>query len=470
MSKRSVLVVEDDESTRTYLLRFLTSRGYAAEGVDSGEAAEARLATSFTPNVILLDLLLPGMSGKEVLDKWRHQDAAIPVIVLSGIGQISSVVAAMKMGASDYLVKPFEEEELELAIENVLEKQSLKNELKTLHQKLDQNGDNNDILTTNPKMLRIYEVAKQVADADVPVLILGESGVGKEVLAHSIHTLSQRRERPFVKVNCAALPNDLLESELFGYERGAFTGALSEKPGKFEMADKGCILLDEIAEMSPHLQAKLLHVLQDGEFSRLGGKRSIRVDCRILASTNRKIAEAVARGEFREDLYYRINVIQIEIPPLRERKDDIPLISNALFKKYRDRYSSTLQHLPRELMDSFMRYEWPGNVRQLENAIKRFLIMPDLDLVMTELDSPAPIAQLESITPKALMLKEISALAADQAEKEMVLRMLDETNWNRKRAAAQLGICYKSLLNKLKKWEVRQPPARPPASLMKWAS
>jgi two-component system, NtrC family, response regulator AtoC len=258
-----------------------------------------------------------------------------------------------------------------------------------------------------------------------------------------------------VKVNCAALPHDLLESELFGYERGAFTGALSEKPGKFELADKGCILLDEIGEMSPHLQAKLLHILQDGEYSRLGGKRSLHVDCRILASTNRKITEAVARGEFREDLYYRINVIQIEIPPLRERRDDIPLLCNALFKKYRERYGCLLQQFPREVIDTFMRYDWPGNVRQLENAVKRFLIMPDLDLVVSELDKPAHV--VEAPAAKSFMLKEISAQAAEQAEKEMILRMLDDTNWNRKRAAQQLGICYKSLLNKLKKWDVRQP-------------
>jgi len=470
MTKRTILVVEDDKDTRSYLLRFLSSRGYTAEGVDSGESAFSRLAAGFNPNVILLDLMLPGISGKDVLARWQHQDFATPVIVLSGMGDITNVVAAMKVGASDYLVKPFEEEELELAIENVLEKQTLKNELKHLQQKLDQTVDGTDVSSVNPRMLRIYEVARQVADADVPVLILGESGVGKEVLARFIHRQSNRRDKAFVKVNCAALPNDLLESELFGYERGAFTGALTEKPGKFELADKGCILLDEIGEMSPHLQAKLLHVLQDGEFSRLGGKRTIHVDCRILASTNRKISEVVARGEFREDLYYRINVIQIEIPPLRERRDDIPLICNALFKKYRDRYSNSLQQLPRELVETFVRYDWPGNVRQLENAVKRFLIMPDMDLVVSELELNSTVA-LEAPGAKSFMLKEISAQAADSAEKEMVLRMLEETNWNRKRAAQQLGICYKSLLNKLKKWDLRQPPTRSqPPAMIRWAS
>ncbi len=467
MNKRTILVVEDDESARTYLLRFLSSRGYTSEGVESGEAAFARLATGYSPNVVLLDLGLPGMSGQDVLARLKSQDSAISVIILSGMGEIGNVVAAMKMGASDYLVKPFEEVELELAIENVLEKQQLKNEIKNLQQKLDQSIEGDDIVSTNPKMLRIREVARQVADADVPVLILGESGVGKEVLARFIHQQSQRRDKPFVKVNCAALPHDLLESELFGYERGAFTGALSEKPGKFELANKGCILLDEIGEMSPNLQAKLLHVLQDGEFSRLGGKRTIRADCRILASTNRKIADAVARGEFREDLYYRINVIQIEIPPLRDRRDDIPLLCNFLFKKYRDRYSSALDQLPRELLDNFVRHDWPGNVRQLENSIRRYLIMPELDVVVSELDGAPPIP-FSSSAAKSLLLKEISAQAADQAEKEMVLRMLDETNWNRKRAARQLGICYKSLLNKLKKWNAIQPAVKQP-TLVKWA-
>ena len=463
MNKRTILVVEDDESTRTYLIRFLSSRGYTVQGVGSGEEAIARLASGYSPNIVILDLLLSGMDGIEVLAQARNQGSPISAIMLSGVGQVSRVVEAMKMGAADYLVKPFEEEELELAIGNVLEKQQLKNEIKSLHQQLDQSGDDTDFFSTNSKILQIKEIAKQVADADVPVLILGESGVGKEVVARYIHDQSRRKDKTFIKVNCAALPNDLLESELFGYERGAFTGALSEKPGKFEMASKGCILLDEIAEMSPHLQAKLLHVFQDGEFTRLGGKRSIRVDCRILASTNRRITEAVAKGEFREDLYYRINVIQIEIPPLRERRDDIPVLCNYFFQKYRTRFGSSLDQLPAELLEACIHYNWPGNVRQLENTVKRYLILPDLHLVLSELNgsgaSPSPSP------PKGHLLKDISAQAAEQAEKEMVLRMLGETNWNRKRAARELGVCYKALLNKLKKWQIKQPSSGTPPPL-----
>src|SRR5204863_5489715 len=241
-------------------------------------------------------------------------------------------------------------------------------------------GDSGDFMSLSPKMAQVKNVARQVAGTDVPVLMLGESGVGKEVLARYIHTHSTRADKPFVKVNCAALPDDLLESELFGYERGAFTGALNEKPGKFELADKGTILLDEIGEMTPHLQAKLLHVLQDSEYTRLGGKRTVRVDARVLASTNVNLEEHVGSGKFREDLYFRLNVIRVDIPPLRERREDIPILCNYFLCKYRDRYKSTIDEIVPSLMDSFLRYDWPGNVRQLENSIKRYLILPELNV------------------------------------------------------------------------------------------
>jgi two-component system response regulator AtoC len=266
-----------------------------------------------------------------------------------------------------------------------------------------------------------------------------------------------RRDKPFVKVNCAALPNELLESELFGYERGAFTGALNDKPGKFELADKGTLLLDEIGEMTPHLQAKLLHVLQDSEYSRLGGKRMIRVDARVLASTNINLEENVASGKFREDLYFRLNVIRVDIPPLRERREDIPVLCNYFLCRYRDRYKSSVEEISPSLMDAFLRYDWPGNVRQLENAIKRYLILPDMNMNVSELkdqsqSNTAPVA----VKPKEdnMSLKDVGTRAAEQAEKELVLRVLEETSWNRKQAARRLNICYKALLNKLKRWQI----------------
>ena len=457
MSKRSILVVDDDQSVRSYLYDFLSSCGYTVESAESGDQAVARLGAGYVPSLIVLDIVMPGINGIEVLENVKRINSTIPVIILSAGGQTKTVVEAMKIGASDFLVKPFEEQELELAIENVLEKQKLKEEVKNLKRQLDSYIDAGDILSTNPKVLRLKEIAKQVADTDVPVLITGESGVGKEVLARFVHAHSSRHDKPFVKVNCAALPNELLESELFGYERGAFTGALNDKPGKFELADKGTLLLDEIGEMTPHLQAKLLHVLQDNEYSRLGGKRMVRVDARVLASTNVNLEENVASGKFREDLYFRLNVIRVDIPPLRERREDIPVLCNYFLCRYRDRYKSAVEEISPALMDSFLRYDWPGNVRQLENAIKRYLILPDMNMNLSELKesqtastTPTPIKPKED----SMSLKDVGTRAAENAEKELVLRVLEETSWNRKQAARRLNICYKALLNKLKRWQI----------------
>ena len=467
MVRTSVLIVDDDESIRSYLNHLLTARGYAVECVGSGTQAIARVAGGLQPAVAIVDIMMPGLDGLEVLTRLKGISPTLPVIIVSAVGQAKTVVDAMKMGASDYLVKPFEEHELELAIGNALEKQKLKEEVRILKKKLDHMTEHPDIQSTNAKMLRLKEIAKQVADTDVPVLIMGESGVGKEVMARFIHLHYSRREKAFIKVNCAALPHELLESELFGHERGAFTGAHADKPGKFELADKGVLLLDEIGEMSPHLQAKLLHVLQDGEFSRVGGKHTLRVDARIIASTNRRLEEAVAKGEFRADLYFRLNVIRMTIPPLRERREDIPLLWNYFLQRYIEKYKTGVSQLPAELLDTFLSYDWPGNVRQLENAIKRYVILPDLELAMAELRSqrvdgqPAPVAAVAG----PVSLKEVSGLAAEQAERELVLRVLDETNWNRKEAARRLEICYKALLNKLKKWQIggRRPMAAPVA-------
>src|SRR5205809_717904 len=456
MSKRSSLVVDDDRSVRSYRSDFLTSCGYSIECAESGDQAVARLSAGYIPSLIVLDIVMPGINGIEVLESVKKINPSIPVILLSAGRQTKTVVEAMKMGAADFLVKPFEEQELELAIQNVIEKQKLKEEVKTLKRQLDQYTEQGDFLSTNPKVLRIKEIAKHVADTDVPVLITGESGVGKEVLARFIHMSSSRHDKPFVKVNCAALPNDLLESELFGYERGAFTGALNEKPGKFELADKGTLLLDEIGEMTPHLQAKLLHVLQDSEFCRLGGKRQVRVDARVIASTNINLEEAVANGKFREDLYFRLNVIRLDIPPLRERREDIPVLCNYLLCKYRERFKSDVAEMSPELLDSFLRYDWPGNVRQLENAIKRYLILPDVNVNLSELKEQQTNPASEPVKPKEdrMSLKDVGTRAAEQAEKELVLRVLEETSWNRKKAARRLNICYKALLNKLKRWQI----------------
>jgi two-component system response regulator AtoC len=303
-------------------------------------------------------------------------------------------------------------------------------------------------VTSNPKMLRIMDIARRVAQTDVPILILGESGVGKDVLASYIHRHSDRAHGPFVRVNCAALPAELLESELFGYDQGAFTGAGRSKPGKFELADHGTVFLDEIGEMSPHLQAKLLHVLQDGEISRLGARWPIKVNVRILAATNRKLQEAVLRGEFRNDLYFRLNVITLDIPPLRERRSDILLLCKYFLEKYGKKYGSSVEAFPQDLLEACVWYDWPGNVRQLENIVKRQLILPDSDII-SELHSPP-----RQVPVQAPSLKQIGGRAAEEAEKHVARTVLHETGWNQKESARRLHISYKAFRNKLKRWQL----------------
>jgi two-component system response regulator AtoC len=445
--------VDDDESFRSYLGMFLTSRGYDVECAISGERAIARLRAPTLPTALILDLMMPRIGGLEVLEEMARSRRGIPTIVLSGMGQVNMVVRAMRLGASDYLVKPFGEDDLERALQIALED-------------CQPNGAPGsplrEVVSVNRRMVHLRELAAQVADTDVPVLILGESGVGKEVMARHIHFSSPRREEPFLKVNCAALPAELLESELFGYDRGAFTGALRDKPGKFELAGRGTIFLDEIGEMSPLLQAKLLHVLQDGEYMRLGGVKSMMSNARVLAATNQRLEDCVAEGTFREDLYYRLNVIRLEIPPLRERREDIGPLCHFLMSDYSRRYKRPLRTMPPELTYAIERYSWPGNIRQLENVVKRFVILPDLELALADLvevERPNELtAGKTAKTPEPPIdhssLKKISSQAAERAEREIVLRTLNEVNWNRKHAARKLSISYKALLNKIKRWQI----------------
>ena len=466
MAKARVLVVDDDAYTRQYLSVLLSSLGYSVDDAESGEKALSRLTSGRSPSVILLDLIMPGMSGLQVLDQVRQNHPEIPVIVLSGESPTKTVVDAVRRGASDYLTKPISGHDIDLALKNVIEKHELREDVRVPTGRLDR--ADMDLVSSNPRMVRIKEIARQVADTDAPVLLLGESGVGKEVVARYVHGQSRRARQPFVKVNCAALPQDLLESELFGYEKGAFSGALREKPGMFELADKGSILLDEIGEMTPHLQAKLLHVLQDGDYTRLGGRHRLHVDARVLASTNIHLEEAVSAGTFRQDLYFRLNVIRIDIPPLRDRSDDIPMLCAHFLRLYAARYHSALKELPGELREAFSGYDWPGNVRELENAVRRYVILPDIQMALSYLATgggrarkPAlrneDAARPEEGPREIVSLRKVGAQAAEDAERELLRRALAETRWNRKEAASLLHISYKALLNKLKKWEVDEP-------------
>jgi two-component system, NtrC family, response regulator AtoC len=459
VNKTYLWVVDADDRARIKLQSFLSSRGYEAWGIGSCEQVLPRLQTSRKPSLLILDVQASERDGLQILEQLERAGLQIPAIVLSGVEQVSTVVRAMRHGAADYLCKPVDEGELELAIERVIAEHAAPDVLNA-EQRAGSSvavQDNGALVaeaafpSTNRRMQNIRSICDQVARADVPVLLLGESGVGKEVLARYIHAQSGR-EDTFMNVNCAALPLDLLESELFGHERGAFTGAMRHKPGKFELAGQGTILLDEIAEMHPLLQAKLLHVLQDGEYARLGGTRSLRSEARVLAATNKQLEGLLATGAFREDLFFRLNVITIDVPPLRERPEDILPLCHCFVERYRVKYRSTVTRLPRELEQAFLRYHWPGNVRQLENAVKRYLILPDLQHAFSELHKAGLLRDAPASEKRSL--RELSAGAAEKTEKEIVLRTLEEVNWNRKQAARQLNICYKSLLNKLRRWQL----------------
>ena len=458
-----VLVIDDDPGIREYLQALGTRQNYHVGVAADGEEALASLAES-RPDIVTLDAVLPGMDGLETLRQLKKVIPDVPVIMLSGHGQARTIVEAMRLGASDFLRKPFEVEELELAFEKALETHALKEEVESLRGRVRTETDTLGLLGDNPKMTEVRDIIEQVADTDITVLVRGESGTGKEIVARGLYQLSGRSGRPFVKVNCAALPSELLESELFGFEKGAFTGAQKRKLGKFEYANHGTIFLDEISEMHPGLQAKLLQVLQDGEFSRLGGESDVRVDTRIIAATNRNLEEAVKLGEFREDLYYRLNVMTIHIPALRERVDTIPLLVDTFLRKYNEQYKKSQPQLSDKILDAMMGYHWPGNVRELENMVKRMVVLGNEAVGLQELaqhkatdadESGGDALDLGALGADfsdghSLDLKAISKRAAQIAEKRVIERVLHQTRWNRKEAAERLQISYKALLYKMK--------------------
>jgi two-component system response regulator AtoC len=388
VEKQRIFVVDDDEALQDFLFSFLSTHGYQIECFGSGEALLTRLQVAPAAGLILLDVLMPGSDGVEVMHRIRGIGLNVPVIMLSGLADIRTVVESMKLGASNFLMKPFDEQALINIIQEAFDGQRpAPQPAATPHTAADDAAVAQAFLTSNPKMLGMARIVRRVAYTDVPILILGESGVGKEVMARFAHTHSGRQNKPFVKINCAALPHELLESELFGYERGAFTGALNDKVGKFEQAHTGTLLLDEIGEMSAYLQSKLLHVLQDGTFTRLGGWKTTTFDVRIIAATNIKLEEAIAKGNFREDLYYRLNVVRIDLPPLRERIEDIRLLCEHFVTLYREKYRSPISAVPGSLLQSFAKYHWPGNIRQLENLVKRYLLLGNSEEIADELRS-----------------------------------------------------------------------------------
>ncbi len=460
--KAKILLVDDEPGMLRYIRTLLEVEDHDVQTASTGEEALELVKKGLAPNLVLLDLLMPGIDGLETLESLRKLQPNIKVVMLSCVNDTKKVVQAIRLGASDYITKPFQKAELDAVIDQCLgtNQQNYTGEMEDV-------GDDIFFVAASPIMRKLRSQAALVANVDIPVLMLGESGTGKEVMARLIHKLSPRAHRTFLKVNCAAVPADLLESELFGYDAGAFTGANHAKPGKFEICNKGTILLDEIGEMPPSLQAKLLHVLQDQQFSRLGSRSVIKVDVRILAATNINIPEALANKRLREDLYYRLNAFTLQIPPLRERKEEIPILLKHFMTQLSEQYARPPLPLSPELLLACANHPWPGNLRELGNFVKRYLVLGDEKLAITELQphTDGSGAQFEKALPRngngigsepAGGLKSVARGAKDEAEAEAIAKALDETNWNRKQAAVLLQISYKALLYKIRQYGIAQ--------------
>ena len=464
-AKEKILVVDDEPSIRKYLQTLLEVDGYDVETVSSGREAIAKVGGGERPDFIILDVLMPELNGIETLKELMQADRTLNVIMLSCSNEVGTVVEAIRIGAHDYLTKPFEKTELDAAMLKSRQKKELTTENQALRDYCDQVTEDLSFLAASPQMVRIRQQILQIAPVDVPVFICGESGVGKEVVARMIHLRSKRRNQPFIKVNCAALPGEVLESELFGFEQGAFTGAIRSKPGKFEMANKGTIFLDEIAEMTTPLQAKLLHVLQDHQYSRLGGRHLIDTDVRVLAATNVDVQDAMKTGRFREDLYYRLNVLSILVPPLRERLVEIPLLFRHFLEQYSEKFGKTPSGPSKHLLDAAVNYPWPGNLRELENFVKRYVILEDDEGSLRELVEMSSARQRSSpreepTPPREQGLKALVRGLKDEAEMEAIADALEKTRWCRKDAAKMLGISYKALLYKMRQFNLDTPRTR----------
>lgn len=374
MSKKTILIIDDEENIRGGLMLALKGEGYVVQGAKDGEEGLEKIA-ALTPDAVICDIKMPKLSGLDMLEQAKKLHKNIPVIMLTGHGGLDDAVTAMKYGAYDFLTKPVHLEKLFLVLQRAFSDVESKEQVKNLESRLGVEKAYERIKGSSPALHSLLEKTKQIASSEATVLLTGESGTGKELFATAIHEGSPRADGPFVKVNCSALPENLLESELFGHEKGAFTGALARRKGRFELADGGTIFLDEIGDISPSVQVKLLRVLQEKEFDRVGGEETIKVDIRIISATNRNLREAIAEGSFREDLYYRLNVIELNIPPLRERKEDIPPLAALFLKEYSKKYHKHIEGFSPDVMQKFLNYSWQGNIRELQNAVETSVVL-----------------------------------------------------------------------------------------------
>ena len=449
-----ILVVDDDAGLRESFHLILEDQFEVIDAPDGPRALDACRTTNV--DLVLLDIRLPDMDGIEVLERIKAIDEQIEVILVTAVKTVRTAVAAMKLGAFDYLTKPFEEDELFAVIRRALERRSLEREVVFLRSELERRHDTDAIVGDHPEMQRLARVVAQTARTTSSVLVSGESGTGKELIARAIHRQGPRRDKPFVAVNPAAIPETLIESELFGHEKGAFTGALQRKLGRFELADGGTLFLDEIGTLKPELQVKLLRVLQEREIERVGGTRTVKIDVRIIAATNVDLKAAIAHGAFREDLYYRLAVVPIHVPPLRDRRDDIPKLVDHFIRRYSREFTKPIHGIAADALAAMMEYSWPGNVRELQNIIERLVGLvdgPEIGLGDLPLDLLLPDGRAKAIEADALPLKS----ASDEFERQIVLRVLERVRWNQSEAARILGLHRNSLKTKLERWKIKAP-------------
>jgi two-component system response regulator AtoC len=450
---RRVLVVDDEENLRLVIRSFLKRSGYEVEAASSGEDALG-LVESFGPDVILTDVRMPKMGGLDLLATLKAKGNEATVIVMSAYGNVDLAIEAMKAGAYDYVQKPFKSEELLLTLRKAEEREALRRENRALRQEIRKENLFEDILAKSPQMEAIFKTIGKIADYKTTALITGESGVGKELIARAVHRRSSRRGGPFVAVNCGAIPETLLESELFGYRRGAFTDAVMDKSGLFEQANHGTLLLDEIGELPLALQVKLLRVLQEESIRRLGDTKDVKVDVRILAATHRDLAAETQAGRFREDLYYRINVLPIVVPPLRERREDIPILIDHFLARNNARFGTNIRGFDTEARRLLLEYSWPGNVRELENTVERAMVLAESEAIQVD-DLPERIREARDPIQLHLTSGELSIKKTARVVEEILIRRaLQKTKGNRTRAAEVLEISHRALLYKIKDYRI----------------
>jgi two-component system response regulator HydG len=449
--KGRILVADDEESHRIMLRAVLQEEGY--EVVGAADGPEAIRAVEQEPfDLILLDIRMPGMDGIEALTEIRKISPYIPVLMMTAYASVKTAVEALKAGAFEYLIKPLDIDELKILIQKALEHYHLREENLALKERLGDRFDFSKIIGKSQKMKDLFDLLAQVAPTDATVLILGESGTGKELVANSIHHNSRRASQPFIKVSCAALPETLLESELFGHEKGAFTGAIARREGRFQLAHRGTIFLDEVGEMNAATQTKILRVLQEKEFEPLGGTRTVKVDVRVMTATNKDLEREVKEGRFREDLFYRLNVVPVSIPPLRERKEDIPALAAHFLYLYREKNRKELKEISPKALDLLVRYDWPGNIRELENCIERAVIVARGE-VIAPVDLPPQVQALSAGREEPGVHFPLG-ISLQEAERALIFKTLEDTGGNRSRAAEILGINRRTLQIKLKEYGV----------------